>query len=222
MTGYGSSHGLVNGVEYAVEIRSVNHRYFKAVVKLPENLASAESPVEQLLREALYRGTVTVTVRMRLGDDQAAYRVNTAALTNYMEQLKPLEIDANPMLRMDLGTLLQLPGVCQPPPLEDLLERTREGLMELIRQALDQLLEMRKREGKTLKADLLNQCKVIRENLKEVIVRAPQMVIEYRDRLLARVNDLVEEGELNIDNDSLAREVAIYAERCDIAEESPG
>ncbi len=219
MTGFGSAHGQVDGVEYAVEVRSVNSRYFKAVVKAPEGLSWAEVAIDRLLRHAVTRGNITLTISVRVPDDQAAYRVNTVALARYIEQLRPLEIDANPTLRIDLGSLMALPGVCQPPALEEVLAPTREGLMDLVAQAVKAMVEMRREEGKALRADLLRQCDVILENLQTVTEQATQVVSDYHERLMARVKELIQAGSVPVDGEHLAREVAIFAERCDIAEE---
>lgn len=219
MTGFGSAGGMVEGVEYGVEIRSVNNRYLKCVIKLPESWSHAEAEIEKLLRERLQRGTVTLTVRMRVPDEQAACHVNTAALSAYLDQIRVLEVDANPMLRVDLGSLLLLPGVCEPPSLADLCERTQEGLMALIGQALEALVKMRRLEGGALKADLLGNCAAIESHLEVVQARAPEVVVGYHQRLGQRVAELTRAGQVDIDQDQLAREVAIFAERCDIAEE---
>ena len=219
MTGFGSAQGQVDGVEYAVEVRAVNNRYFKAVVKLPDSLASAEGEVEKLIRSRVGRGTVTLSVRMRVPDEMAAHRVNAAALQRYLDQLRPLEMDANPTLRIDLGAMLQLPGVCEPAPLEELARRTQDGLLRLVAGALDALVAMRRTEGEALKADLLGHCEAIEQHLAAVGQRSPQVVAEYHKRLSARVQELTGAGNLKIDEDILAREVAIFAERCDVAEE---
>jgi uncharacterized protein (TIGR00255 family) len=219
MTGFGSAQGSVEGVEYSVEFRSVNNRYFKASIKLPEMWQHAEGEFEKLLRTRLFRGTVNFSLRMRLPDEKAAYRVNTAALTSYVEQLRLVEMDANPNLRLDLGSLLQLPGVCEPPEVTDLCEKTYEGLMALVHLALDQLVAMRNREGQEVKADLIEQCDVIERNMAAVAVRSPLVVKDYHQRLADRVAELTNAGKISLDEDILAREVAIFAERCDIAEE---
>jgi uncharacterized protein (TIGR00255 family) len=219
MTGFGSAGGHVEGIEYAVEIRSVNHRYFKTNVKLPESWASADVEIEQKLRHKLMRGSITCTVRMKIPSDKAAYRVNTVALNSYIDQLRGVEIEANPTMRIDLGSLLQLPGVCEPPGLEEMIESTHDDLMRLIDQALEQLLRMRQEEGKALRADLLANCKVIQDNLKVVMSRAPDVVREYHGRLAARVAELTQSAQIRLDEEQLIREVAIFAERCDIAEE---
>ena len=219
MTGFGGALGGVDGVEYAVELRSVNSRYYKIATKLPESLAYAESEIDKQLRAVLSRGSVTLSVRMKVPDEQAAYSVNTAALAKYIEQLKPLEAGADPILRIDLGSLLQLPGVCEPPPLDELCRKTQAGLMKLIDRALAGLIEMRQQEGKAIEADLLANCRVIEENLKTVADSGPRVLQLYHERLSNRVNELTQLGNVKIDEESLAREVAIYAERCDVAEE---
>jgi len=219
MTGFGSAEGRIEGVEYAVEIRSFNNRYFKGVIKLPECLCQAESDVEKLLRVRLNRGTVVVAVRMRLPDELAAYRVNAAALQRYLDELKPLEIDANPALRIDLGSLLQLPGVCEPQPLDEVVERSRDGLLGLVSQAVDGVMTMRLAEGKGLRADVMARCGEIEANLEIVCQRAPLVVQAYHERLAARVKELTNAAKADIDEEYLAREVAVFAERCDVAEE---
>jgi len=219
MTGFGGAQGLVKDIEYAIEVRSVNSRYFKSVIKLPESLSALENVMEGRLRERLSRGSITTTVRMRLSESQLAYRVNTVALRSYLEQLRELEFDANPSLRIELGSLLQLPGVCEPPLMEELAERTRQGLMDLLDQAIDGVILMRKQEGKALCGDLLGHCELIERMVLKITELAPQMVVSYQQRLAGRVKELLNAGNVSIDTEQLAREVAIFAERCDIAEE---
>ena len=217
MTGFGIAHAQVEGVEYTAEVRSVNSRYLKASVKLPEAWAAAETDFEKILRSRLRRGSVTLTVRMKLPDDQAAYRVNAAVLGRYVEQLRSVADD--PMVRVELSSLLELPGVCDPPPLEELCRQTRAGLEALIGLALDDLIAMREREGQAVGADLLSNCDAIGKSLAVVSDRAPGVLVDYRQRLTARVAELTHTGEVSADPDRIAREVAIFAERCDVAEE---
>jgi len=219
MTGFGCVTGQVSGVQYAVEARSVNNRYLKIVLKLPESWSGAEAEVEKLVRSHVQRGTVTLSVRMRVPDDKASYRVNAAALSSYIEQLRPMEVEANPMLRIDLGALLQLPGVCEPPSYDEVVRETHDGLMALVDQAFTDLVKMRLREGEELKDDLLMNCDVIEQHLGTVADRAPLVVQDYHERLTARVAELANAGKVQIDKDSLAREVAIFADRSDVAEE---
>jgi uncharacterized protein (TIGR00255 family) len=219
MTGFGGAVGQVEGAAYAIEIRSVNNRYFKANIKLPDVWATAEGDIEKILRGQVQRGTVMLSVRMKLPQEQAAYHVNTEALKVYMRQLRLAVGDDDGDIRIDLAAMLQLPGVCEPPPLEQLCQRSRDGLMALIREAVEGLVQMRCQEGQVVQEDLRKNCQAIRENLEPVSQRSGEVVKSYHERLTSRVQELTAAGKVKIDEDSLAREVAIFAERCDIAEE---
>ena len=85
MTGYGAAQALVDGVDYSVELRSVNGRYFKASLRLGEVWSRAEADVEKLLRDRLGRGSINLSLRMRLRNELAAQTVNAAALQRYVE-----------------------------------------------------------------------------------------------------------------------------------------
>jgi uncharacterized protein (TIGR00255 family) len=219
MTGFGMAAGQVGDVEYSVEVRSVNNRYFKTNIKTPENFAAIEPAVEKAVRERVTRGSVYLQVRAKLSEAVAAYHVNVSVLNSYLEQLRLLEVEANPMLRVDLATLLELPGVAEPPELAQIAEATRDGLLKLVCEALDGLCEMRQREGQALEKDLLGNCEQIEQVVRGVAERTGEVVKLYHQRLCERVEELVQAAKIKIDEESLAREVAIFAERSDIAEE---
>lgn len=218
MTGYGESQCHDDGVHYALEVRSVNNRYFKASIKLPESLAVLEPEVEKLLRGRLLRGSVTCTLRLRNTSAEAAQDVNVAALQRYVEQLG--KVSTRGAVQIDLATVLALPGVCQPPEIDESARERQFGVLSgLVNQAMDKLVEMRRVEGKALHDDLLLHCRRIRENLALVAEQAPQVIKEYHDRLLQRANELLASSSLQLQLDDVRREVAIYAERCDVHEE---
>jgi len=218
MTGFGSAQGRCDGVEYSVEIRSVNHRYLKAVMKLPEMWSAAEAQIDRILRDRLQRGSITLSVRMKISDESAAHAINTEALAKYIEQVKALRA-GDEDLTIDLAVMLGMPGVCNPPETDDLRERTYDGLMRLIGEAVDGLAEMRMQEGQAIQEDLLQQCDRIDANLGVVAERSPQVVQDYHTRLAERVDELTGAARIDIDQDYLAREVAIFADRSDINEE---
>lgn len=220
MTGYGSAGHTQDGVGHAVEIRSVNNRYLKLNIKLPEHLQFAEPAVEKLLRGRISRGTINYSLRVRTTGGSELARINMAVLQGYVDQIAGVAVPANVRPTIDLGNLANLPGVCDAPELD---EERRAAELQRIEQltaaALDALISMRRDEGRALREDLLGTCQTIRERLKEVAVRAPAVVQEYHDRLKSRVEMLLKESKLELESDSLRREVAIYAERCDINEE---
>src|SRR3982751_5717995 len=90
MTGYGDASTTIDGVHYFIEVRSLNNKYFKASIRLPESLQSLEAEMESRLRERISRGTVTLTARTTDTSESAAYEINTKALARYLEQLKML------------------------------------------------------------------------------------------------------------------------------------
>jgi uncharacterized protein (TIGR00255 family) len=219
MTGYGDAECTDNGVSYTLEIRSLNNRYFKTTIKLPDIFQFLEPEVEKLLRAKLGRGSITYTLRFRDTRPDAAGDVNQAALQAYVSQIAGIQAD-NVQLTVDLGALLALPGIVQP---KESNEATREQQGRLVRklsdQAIDKLLDMRRLEGKSLYEDLLKHTVMVRECIDKIEERAPYVVEAYNDRLRQRVDALIKKAKLQLDEESLIKEVAIFAERCDINEE---
>jgi len=222
MTGFGQAAGQVDGVHYAVEIRSVNNRYFKSTIRLPEELASLEANLESQLRSRVHRGSITLTVKFRLADDVSPYQINDTALEDYLKHLQKLrdQVGNSQTANIDLTALLGLPGVLvQTDDIEQVATQARTAIKPLVDQACQGLLKMRQTEGKTLAEDLLIHREVITTRLAEVAKRAPLVVDEYHLRLRNRIADLLAKAQLEIAQPELIREIAIYAERCDISEE---
>jgi uncharacterized protein (TIGR00255 family) len=219
MTGYGAAAAEDSGVSIRVEIRCVNNRYFKATMKTPEVYQRFDSDVERLLREELGRGSVTCTVRIR--DDKAgsAYEINTAAVAEYVNQLAEVA-RKHPGTQIDLGSLLEAPGVCEPAEIdESLLGRRFTAVQRVLKEAIGKLMEMRRAEGAALLKDLQEQCADIRKRIAEIAKRCPKIVEDYHGRLTQRVQQLLSGGTVQLDKEVLAKEVAIFAERCDVNEE---
>lgn len=219
MTGFGDATGELNGTHYAVEIRSLNNRFFKAIIKLPDHVSGLEPELETMLREGLGRGSITYILKMRSESAEAAYHVNTAALRFYLQQLKGIR-ELESQVEIDLASLLQLPGVCQEPR-DDTDEIAKHGdkVRQLTRQAIEKLHQMRRREGEALFADLMKHAQMISRDLAEIERRAPFVIEDYHKRLLQRVNQLMSKAELQVSQADLLKEVAVFAERADISEE---
>ncbi len=222
MTGFGQAANQIDGVHYAVEIRSVNNRYFKSTIRVPDELASLETELETQLRKRVHRGSITLTVKFRLADDVSPYQINDHALQDYLKHLQQLrdQVGNSQTANIDLTALLGLPGVLvQTDDLEQITAKARTALKPLVDQAIEGLWKMRSVEGMALAEDLLGHRAAIESRLSEIAKRAPQVVDEYHDRLRNRVNELLAKAQLDIAQPDLIREVAVYAERCDIAEE---
>jgi uncharacterized protein (TIGR00255 family) len=223
MTGFGSASAEDGGAHYFVEIRSLNNRYFKGVVRLPEALQGLEAELESALSRRLTRGSVVATIHFSDSSAAAAAEININAARRYLEQLMRIPAagmgGANGAARVDLTALLTLPGVMLADTAEQLLERARPTVLRLIEESCEKLLAMRSREGRSLHAELHRHCRSIAERLDIIARRAPVVVEEYQRRLRERINALLADSGTAIREEDLIREVAVYAERSDIAEE---
>jgi uncharacterized protein (TIGR00255 family) len=219
MTGFGDATAERDGTHYAVEVRSLNNRFFKPVIKLPETISGLEPELETMLRDKLGRGSITYVLKMRSDSAEAAYHINTPALKSYLEQLQAVK-GLDKLVTIDLAGLMQLPGVCQEPRDEsDEIERHGQVVRELTTKAVAKLQQMREREGEQLFKALMGHVTLIGDNLKEIAKRAPAVVEDYHRRLTQRVQQLLAKAELQVSQVDLVKEVAVFAERADIAEE---
>src|SRR5437763_5857310 len=173
MTGFGDANAERDGTHYAVEIRSLNNRFFKPVIKLPEHVSGLEPELESMLREKLGRGSITYILKLRTDSAEAAYHLNVNALKNYLDQLQEVK-GLDRFVQIDLASLVQLPGVCQEPRDEtDEIERHGPMVRELTTKAIEKLDSMRSREGEGLFIELMKHVKLIASNLAEIEKRAP-------------------------------------------------
>jgi uncharacterized protein (TIGR00255 family) len=220
MTGFGEASRLVDGVHYAVELRSLNNKYFKASIRLPEQLQVLEAELESALRRRITRGSVTLTVGYADTSASAALEVNHQALDRYVSQLRASESVRGGVVAMDLAALIALPGVLQTPADDAArLQAARAVLLELADAACQHLLSMRRREGDLLMEELCAHRDLIADRLGKIREQAPRVVAEYESRLRQRMQEMFREAQLTVEPVELIREIAVYAEKTDIAEE---
>jgi uncharacterized protein (TIGR00255 family) len=220
MTGFGQASAEVEGIVYLVEIRSVNNRYFKAALRLPDIAAFLEGEIEKLIRETIGRGTLNYSLRMKNVSGQAMFDVDEGTLTSYINRLKAFLPKDDTRCGIDLSAMLALPGIVQPViPDAEHIERMKNTILKLTQQAMEQLKVSRLDEGKTLVEDFLGNCRKMSDDLETIRQRKDVVVREYHEKLRKRIEELLSQAQLRIDNDLLAREAAIYADRSDINEE---
>lgn len=165
------------------------------------------------------RGSVTLRLRVRDVTAAAAQEINAAAIRAYVAQLQSA-VPEDARVTIDLATLADLPGVCQPREVSEEQRATYWGIVErLLEAALERLIAMRAAEGQALAADLKSHCEHMRVHLDVVRARAPQVIEQYRDRLASRVRELLTGSNIELAEADLLKELSIYAERSDINEE---
>ncbi len=220
MTGFGEASAHIDGVHYLVEVRSLNNKYFKAVIRLPDALQALEAELEADLRRRISRGSITMTASCTSSGASGVATVNHEALERYIEQIRRTPMIADGTVRLEASGLLSLPGVLQAPAdEEDRLGRARRAMVPLMHKACDGLIGMRDREGKLLADELLVHRAQIAERLSRISGRAPSVVNEYENRLRSRIEMMIKGTDVVVNPADLIREIAVYAEKSDIAEE---
>jgi len=223
MTGFGEARHQSDTLAIAVELRAVNNRYLKIVVRAVEPYVLFEPEVEKVIRRTIRRGTIQVNIRSERQASTADFRLNTVALRSYAEQIRQVgrEMSLEPgAINNLLAQAVSLPGVAPEPGAASfdaekewpVLERVLEG-------AVSRLQAMRNEEGRRMAEELLQLRDRIAAQLEQVRQRAPAVAAGYRDRLLERVRSLLAEPGIPVTGEDLIREVAVFAERSDIAEE---
>ena len=215
MTGFGSASSREGGVSLQVEIRTVNNKFYKSNVRLPDLLQSLEPEVDALVSKQITRGSVTVNVKFMDSPEHGVAKINADILSNYINSLR--EVDSS--VSIEVSRLLSLPGVLSNDTDEDVALRVKPILTDLVKDCCEKVLEMRRREGRSLEEDLDCQLIKIAEHLAHIKERAPQIVSEYQTRLQQRMEALLAEVGANVSDQDTLREVAIFAEKTDIAEE---
>lgn len=222
MTGYGDARLQTEKNSLSVEVRTVNNRYFKLNLKLPDRYGSLEPEIEKLVREEVSRGSIQLAIRYEAADSAGQLRLNTKLLEQYADQLAEVIGRRGGVIASEvrLDSLTSLPGIVEDDSRHGAdLETEWPQLCGVIREALVRLQEFRKREGATMGADLATQAAGVRRQLDLVAETAPQVVAEYRVKMLERVRQTLAESDVTLTESDLIREVAIFADRCDINEE---
>lgn len=203
-----------------MEIRSVNNRFFKSVIKLPDKLAMIEPEVDRLLRELIARGSIVLSMSVKDVISTASVSINQDVLKTYVEQIRTLEKMFPGDGRVDLTGLLALPGVVEAgDDTEEYLATHQELALKLVKEACAKLGEMRRKEGAALWVDLKKHLDIIRAALAKISEQAPQVVKAYHEKLKTRVNQMVADAKLSLSDTDLLKEVALFADRADISEE---
>lgn len=220
MTGFGEAHCQRDGLDVAVEVRSINNRYLKVSVRCGEGYGLLEPQVESLVRERIRRGTVQVNVRVNRARSADDYRLDTDVLDHYRQDLAAWCRRAGLAEDTPLASLLLLPGVVSEHTAADVdVEAHWPVVRETLFAAIDNLDQMRSDEGRAMQSDLRANCQAVAACLGRIDVRAPLVVEAYRTRLEERLKRILAEYEVTLDPADLIKEVGLFGERSDISEE---
>ena len=222
MTGYGEASHQGDELSVSVEVRAVNNRYLKVLLRAPEPYNLLEAEFEKVIRGTVKRGTLQVQLRCQRRAAPENFVINATALRSYLGQVRAVceEMRLKDMEPALLAGVLALPGVVPEAGAGPLaLNEEWPVIRRVLDRALAKLQQMRQEEGRAMAAELLLHRDRISAELARIHSRTLEVASGYRDRLLERVRSLVKDLDLEVDKSDLIKEVSIFAERSDIAEE---
>lgn len=215
MTGFGSAGGMVGQTRVTVEVRTVNHRFFNSSIKLPSAFSVWEGDVREALRRHIARGHVSLSARIERADE-SPIQIDEERFAAYVAQLKELGERHGLASELDLATVLKLPGVIVTGTVEE-AGGTPAELVAVVDQAAQALTQMRREEGGRLAQSIRERLDIIEYALERLAERSPFRLVEQKTRLERAVTELA--AGVAVDPQRLAQEIAIMADRLDVAEE---
>lgn len=219
MTGYGSAKGSVEGQEITVELKSVNNRYLDCSVRLPRNFLFAEDTVKQAVSAGVSRGKVDVFVSAQASQDSGTVvSVNEELARGYRDAVARIAETLGLESGLNAFSLARFPDVLTVERRELDKDKAAAALSEITAKAVEEFNAMREREGERLRRDMLGKLETIEGLVSVVEERSPQTVKEYRERLEARLRDIL--ADRSLDEQRLITEAAIFADRTAVDEET--
>lgn len=218
MTGFGRGEHIGKLKQVTVEIRSINHRFGEVQIKMPRQYSLLEEPVRRYILNKISRGRVEVFIKTE--DNSSTLRelqVDKGLALAYYKSLKELAAITELPLEVSVVQIAKFPEVFKLEEPEEAMDAVWEDILPALRDALEILLEMREKEGQTLKEDLTARLKILQDLADKIAEKSPKVVAIYREKLTARLREILEEG--MVDETRLTMEVALFADKCNIDEE---
>lgn len=217
MTGYGKSSLSINSREYQVEIKTVNHKYIDVNIKMPRIISYLEEDVRKLVVSRIKRGKVDIQISFEnYSKDGNDVKINTELAQIYIQSLRELAEVENLSSNIEVTEITKLPDVLTIKSNLDENE-TKEELLQVVNEAIDKLIQMRKIEGEKISKDILDKIARIEQKNEEIFSLSTGLIEEYVVKLETRVKELLKTEEL--DKSRLMQEVVIYADKCSVEEE---
>lgn len=219
MTGFGRATGEKDGYVISVELKSVNHRYFEFNCRLPRQYGFAEEKLKSYVNSKVSRGKVDCFLGIEaLDTDNAEVVVNHTLASAYIKAMN--ELSETYSLKSDISTvsISRFPDVFVLKKADEDEEKLWGYIKEVADEAIDKFIAMRETEGEQMKKDILSRADYILDCVAFIENRSPETVKEYNDKLVARVHELI--GDVSLDEGRIIQEVAIYADKVAVAEET--
>lgn len=219
MTGYGRVQETVDGYNILFEIKSVNHRYFDYSARLPRVYGFIEDKIKAYIQNYISRGKVEVFVTIEpLGGDDSEVKLNPILAKSYIDALSDLKSKFDLQGEITLSQVARNTDIFTVTKSGDDEDRIWNAVKIVADKALKGFVSMREIEGEKLKEDLLARVDTITGFVDEVEKRSPKTVSDYREKLNARMQEVLKDS--NIDENRILLEAAIYADKVNVTEET--
>ena len=219
MTGYGAAEEIINGRNIRVEIKSVNHRYFEFSAKVPRSFGFLEERMKRLLSDNISRGKVDVGVFIQTVEGvNEEISINRDVVRSYVEALRSVRDEFDLADDLTLSAVAKFPDVFTVVKAETDEEQLWTDVKSVAEEAIAAFVSMREAEGEKMKADILEKAVFIEEKVGFVEKRSPETVKEYRERLYAKMREVLESSQ--IDDARIIQEAAIYSDKVAVDEET--
>lgn len=217
MTGFGRGKLEVDGREYIIEIKSVNHKYSDISIKMPRNFSFVEDEIRKEINKNISRGKIDVNILyLNNGNKQEKVIINKALAKNYINEIRQLINEADVNSSINIMEIIKLPDVLNIQSEESEEQITKE-IKQVLNIAIEEFLKMREKEGKTIYQDLVNRIDDVNINVEQILRLSTGLIEEYIVKLKKRIEEILK-NEI-IDENRLAQEVVIYADKSSIEEE---
>ena len=217
MTGFRRGKLEVDGREYILEIKSVNHKYSDISIKMPKNFSFVEDEIRKEINKNISRGKIDVNILyLNNGNKQEKVIINKALAKNYINEIRQLINEADVNSSINIMEIIKLPDVLNIQSEESEEQITKE-IKQVLNIAIEEFLKMREKEGKTIYQDLVNRIDDVNINVEQILRLSTGLIEEYIVKLKKRIEEILK-NEI-IDENRLAQEVVIYADKCSIEEE---
>ena len=219
MTGFGRCELSNEKRKIIVELKSVNHRYLDVNIRMPKKLNFFESAIRTLLKEYMQRGKVDMFISYEDYSEQTlAVKYNATIAKEYLTYLQQMADEFNLENDIRVSNLSRYPEVLTMEEQSADEDELWSDLSQAIREACTQFIATRTTEGEHLKQDLVEKLHHMRDNVDKVEQRAPQIIAEYRSKLMEKVNELL--GNTQIDEARLSTEIVLFADKICTDEET--
>ncbi len=219
MTGFGKASRSAPGYSVSLEIRSVNHRYIKVSLKLPAALQPYDTRLEELVRRHVSRGSITVSVKHESANAKTPFHFDPAAVRGYVEALRQMKSTFNLAGEPSIDLVAEMPSAFQVDEAAELPAEEWSAIEAAVSEAMERLVSMREAEGARLAQEIKNRVKLLAVTVSHIRKRAPRVVKEYHAKLKERAEVLLRSSPVAIKDEDLRREIAVFADRCDVTEE---